>query len=183
MGKYVKMLTTKDLQGHAEKDPDLAKFMADKNLNEKTIGATLEIVLPDVVNKWIEDNEGPEVRAKGREAFSLMFDRCTSLLMDGLPSVVTSRMRPIDALEVLADEVVECVYAIPFGKAGVPVRAEYEGLAKLCVSGIGGIGIHLSMAMICAKAHERLVEKAEGIPDIDPVLARKATHKNHATVQ
>jgi len=183
MGKYVKVLTAADLKAESDKDPKFAKFLADNNLNSATIGASMEVKLPDAISAWIDKNE-PDSRQKAQEAYSAMLNDCVPMLMGGVPDVVRKRMRPVEVIELLADEVVEAVYAPVFEDAGVEINPEYVKLSHLTVA-LGKVGVGILQAFVCANAHRKAAKVAEGredLPDIDPALAAKATHREHATI-
>lgn len=189
MGKYVKLLSEADLKAEAEKDPELAKFLKDKIEPRTQRGepalASISVQLPPVVSAWLDANEDEETKKVASEAVGAMLMSCMDMLIGALPQKVRTRCKPNEAMEILADEVVECVYAHPFREAGHEVAKEYVALTDLTMQ-IGELSVKLSQAMCCARAHKKLIELADtraDIPDIDPALAAKATHKNHATVQ
>lgn len=183
MGKYVKFLTDADLKAEAAKDQKFAQFLAGNNLNSATIGASMEVKLPQEVDDWINKNE-PDSRKNAQEAYAAMLNGCVPMLMGGVPDVVRKRMRPVEVIELLADEVVEAVYAPVFEDAGVEINPEYIKLSQLTCA-LGRVGVGILQAFVCANAHRKAAKIAEGredLPDIDPVLAAKATHREHATI-
>lgn len=189
MGKYVKMLSEADLKAEASKDPELAKFLKEKVKDRIHQGthdlASMSVTLPPIVVAWLDANEDKETQKGAHEAFGAMLMACMDMLVGALPQTVRTRCKPAEAMEILADEVVECVYAHPFREAGYSVAKEYAALTDLTLQ-IGELGVKLSQAMCCARAHKKLVALADGradIPDIDPALAAKATHNDHVTVQ
>jgi hypothetical protein len=185
MGKYVKVLTEADLQAEVKKDPEFAKFLAEKGLtNKDAVAASLEVMLPQHVKDWLMANETKECIEGAHEAFTRMLGKCADMLIPSLPSIVRRRITPAEAMEVLADEVVRCVFAVPFKEAGEPIDDKYVQLSYLTVS-TGAIGVPLTSIFACSQAASALHEMAktrEDRPDIDPALASKATHREHATV-
>jgi len=189
MGKYVKLLSEADLKAEADKDPELAKFLKDKieprNARGDASLASMSVQLPPVVSAWLDANEDDETKKGANDAFVAMLTSCMDMLIGALPQKVRTRCKPSEAMEILADEAVECVYAHPFREAGHEVAKEYVALTDLTLQ-IGELGVKLSRAMCCARAHKKLVDLANtraDLPDIDPALAAKATHGDHVTVQ
>lgn len=183
MGKYVTLMTDRDLKAESDKDPKFAKFLADNNLNNSTIGASVEVKLPDAIDAWFDKND-PDSRKLAQEAYIHMLSCCVPMLMDRVPDMVRKRMRPVEVLELLADEVVEAVYAPVFGYAGVEINPEYIKLSHLTVA-LGKADAGILQAFVCANAHRKATKIAEGredLPDIDPALAAKATHRGHAAI-
>ena len=183
MAKYVKFLTEKEVRAEREANPDLAAFMDKGGINGGGYEA-MELSLPTEVVKWIDEHEGPETRQRAGEAYSCMLDRCMKMLTEGLPKDVMLRVSPREALEIAADEVVEAVFVFPFHEAGLKVNKMYHRLAEMTLKA-GPAGADLTVAFVCAAIHRKVVALAEGrdpLPDIDPALAEKATHKTHATI-
>lgn len=188
MPKYVQMLTPADMRRIGDEDPEAKQFFEER---QKDAGGThfacpMRLTLPKEVEAWIKANEDESTQKNAMQAFGVFFMECAEMLIPSLPDEVRARIQPKEALGVLADEVVMAVYAVPFEKAGVEGRAEYTTLAHMVVNGLGRAGVSLAAAMVCAKTHGALVALADGreaLPEIDPALAAKATHKDHATVQ
>lgn len=188
MPKYVQMLTPADLRRIGDEDPEAKRFFEErqKDARDTHIACPMRLTLPTEVEAWIKANEDENTQENAMQAFGVFFAKCAEMLIPSLPDEVRARIQPNEALGVLADEVVMAVYAVPFEKAGVEGRREYTALANLVVAGLGQAGVALTSAMVCAKTHKALVVMAEGredLPKIDPALAAKATHKDHATVQ
>lgn len=188
MPKYVKMLTPADVKRESDADPELAKFIkeSDKRAGDDHFAVPMKLALPAAVMAWIEANETPEVHSGAVEAFGHLFMRCAEMLIPKLSPKVLKRLTPTEALGVLADEVIEAVFAMPFKEAGVEARPIYQRLCELTCSGLGQAGVMLTAVTACAHAGQVLDkmadERGEGA-EIDPALAAKATHNDHVTVQ